>query len=1138
MYRFSLFCFGLLLACGFPSNSQNLDLKFKRLSTEQGLSHDHVLAIFKDSKGFMWLGTEGGLNKYDGYEFTIFRNNPDDRKSIKDNYVHDILEDQYGNLLIGINGGLEKFDYLKNEFTHYDIHGFTVRDLFEDSKKNLWLATDGGLFQFDAKQGILKRFAHDNNNLASISDNLLYEIAEDNASHLWIASRNGLNVFDLKSEQFKHYFHDPNNNTSISSNYSRSVFKDSKANIWIGTRSAGVCLYNPKDDSFINYKHDPNNRNSLCLDDVLSFAEDEQGNLWIGTENGGIDLFKNGSFKNSTTKRGDNRSLSNASIYCLYRDDINNMWVGTYAGGVNLLSKYGDKFYHYKQTIGDPGSLSSNNILSIGGDSEGNVWVGTDGDGLDKLNRKTSTFTHFAHDPNNKNSVSGNHIFSIYEFDSNTLIITFYRGGFDIYDKRQNRFTHHVLRETDNIPNPSIIISCKENDEEIWLGTSSLGLWKYNIKTHQQKQYKRDTNDPHSISDDVITSVCRDYQGNLWFGTSGGLSFYNREEDNFTVYKNDRNDKRSIGHNSVYALFQDSKNNLWIGTAGGGLNLFDYKTKTFRPFMEKDGLANNTIFGILEDEKGNLWLSTNKGLSRFDPINKIFRNYDVTDGVQGNQFRFNAAYKAKDGEMYFGGTNGMNAFYPDRIHDNPFIPAIKFTGLEIFNKPVELIGVGSAISKDSSEVKEITLAYNQSVFTLKFASLNFTNPEKNQYAYKLEGFDNEWNLIKTKRTATYTNLDQGHYTFKVIGSNNDGLWNDDGASIDLVITPPLWKTWWFRLFAGAVFIFILFFIYRLRVEQIQNQKRILEHQVTLRTREVVAQKEEIESQKESIEEKSMMLEKQYEEISANNEKIILQNNKIEEAQKEIQEKNEQLETIVRTRTEQLRKTFANLKETNKELDQFIYRSAHDLKGPIATIIGLCHVGGLETTDEKIIALLNKMERSAGEMARKLTRLMKIHEINTMDLNFREVKHMDIINEIIDEVDYEYHCKQNTVINVRSDLTTLYADRYLLKILLKNVIENSIKFRDQQKAVSYVQIHVTSVNDQVIFSIIDNGVGIPKEEANRVFDLFVVATEHVKGYGIGLYESKLIARRLNGNIELKYPQNGETEFRITLGGSEI
>jgi ligand-binding sensor domain-containing protein/signal transduction histidine kinase len=1136
MYRFSILCIGLLIAFVSPSYSQNPDFKFRHFSTDQGLSHDHVLAILKDSKGFMWFGTEGGLNKYDGYEFTIYRNNVDNPYSIKDNYVHDVLEDRSGNLLVGINGGLEKFDYINNRFLHGDINGFTARDLFEDKKGNLWLATDGGLFLYDVEKGVLKHYAHNENDSTSLSDNLLYEIAEDNNDCLWIVSRNGLNVFDPKKATFKRYFHDKNNKTALSNNYTRSVFKDSKGSIWVGTRNSGVSLYNPKTDSFINFKHDPDNKNSLCHNDIFAFSEDEKGNVWIGTENGGIDLFnlKNGTFKNYTSKKGDDRTLSNSSIYNIYRDDIGNMWLGTYAGGVNMFAKYGDKFYHYKQIPGDLTSLSSSNVLSLGGDSDGNIWVGTDGDGLNLLNKRTGTFLHYVHDPKNKNSISNDHIFSVCEFDKNTIIVTFFRGGFDVFKKNTGQFTHHAIEEAYNIPNPSIIVAYKENENEVWLGTSSLGLWKYNIHTQTHKQYIHEANNPHSLSDDVVTSIYKDHLGNFWFGTSGGLSKYDRTHDNFIIYKNGGNDSKSLSHNSIYAIFEDSHNNLWIGTAGGGLNLFDRTTNSFKAYTEKNGLANNTIFGILEDEKGNLWVSTNKGISKFDLEKKSFRNYDVTDGVQGNQFRFNASYKAKDGEMYFGGTNGVNTFYPDKIIDNPFVPPVKFTEFEIFNKPVELMGIQSNISRDSSTVQEITLDYTQTVFTFKFAALNFTNSEKNQYAYKLEGFDNDWNAIKTKRTATYTNLDPGHYTFKVIGSNNDGVWNKAGAAIELIITPPMWKTWWFRIFAVTALLLLLFFIYRLRVAQIEKQKRLLEYQVTVRTKEVVAQKEEIESQKESIEEKSIMLEKQYEEIMTNNEKILLQNNKIEEAQKEIQDKNEQLENIVKMRTEQLRKTFANLKETNNELDQFIYRSAHDLKGPIATIIGLCHVGELETQDEKIISLLGKLELSAEEMARKLARLMKIHEINTLDVNYKEVHSGELIKEIIEEIDQEYHCKEKMVINVRSEKNAVRSDRYLLKIMLRNIIENSIKFRDQHKAVNYVQIDVTGSNGETVFSIIDNGVGIPKEEAHRVFDLFVVATEHIKGYGIGLYESKLIARRLNGNIELRYPQNGETEFRITLG----
>jgi ligand-binding sensor domain-containing protein/signal transduction histidine kinase len=1146
MPRLHILAIAFVISHAICAQTQNRDIKFRHLTTAQGLSHDHVQGILRDSEGFMWFATEGGLNKFDGYDFTIFRNNPEDSTSIAENFVSDVIEDKNGNVLVALNNGFDRFDRKKNAFFHFDVKGFSVRDLFEDSKGNLWLGTDGGVFQYDLDKGIIRQFNHADNDPASLSHYLVYEMTEDKDHNIWISTRKGLNKLNPATGHITHYFNIPGNDQSVIDDYIRTVFCDSKGNVWAGTRSSGISRIDPKTNRFTNFKHRDGDPTSLCYNDILTFGEDEYGNIWIGTENGGVDLYdyKTNSFKNYTTKKGDALSISNPSVHYIYAAKTGDIWIGTYAGGANLVSKYGDKFRYYRQINDDPSSLSSSNVLSLNGDQQGDIWVGTDGNGLNLLDKKTGTFRHFVHNPNDKTSIKSNYVFSISDFDADNLLLTFYRGGFDIFNKKSGKSKHFITDQEnkDHFGNASILIGFKEDEENVWLGTTSsgYGLVRYNVKNGQYKIYRPDPKNPRSISGAAVTTILKDNSGQLWFGTATGLCRYDREHDDFVMYQYSQADKSSLSHNSIYALFADSKNNIWIGTANGGLNLYLSKSDNFKNFTEKNGLANNTIFGILEGSNGELWLSTNKGISRFNPATGDVKNYDVADGVQGNQFRFNASYKAKDGEMYFGGTNGFNSFYPDKVVENTFVPPIRLTGFEVFNKPVNQSDPESPISESITEAKIITLPYTQTVFTFKFSALNYTAPEKNRYAYWLKDFDKGWNDIGTKRTVTYTNIDPGEYTFIVKGCNNDGIWNETGTSIKLIITPPFWKTWWFRTLAGAMIIVGLFSIYKLRVASIEKQKVELEHQVFERTREIVAQKEEIESQKESIDEKNAMLENQYLEITAKNQKIMIQSSRIEDAKVEIERKNnelnvynKELENMVKKKTHQLEKTFEILKESNHELDQFIYRSAHDLKGPIASIIGLCNLGSLETRDPKMLELLSKMEQSAAVLTKKLSRLMKIHEINTLQVNMQKVDTRSLVNEVIEEINLENDC-ENIRIRVQSTNGTMIdTDKELLKILLKNVIENSIKYKDDEKDNHYVNINISAQPERTVFSVIDNGIGIPKHEANRVFDLFVVATENIKGFGIGLYEAKVIARKLNGDIELKYPESGETEFDITF-----
>ncbi|HEY9606736.1 MAG TPA: two-component regulator propeller domain-containing protein [Allocoleopsis sp.] len=562
-------------------------------------------------------------------------------------------------------------------------------------------------------------------------------------------------------------------------------------------------------------------------------SEDEFGNLWLATSSWygnsygmGLDKFtpKTGEFSHYTNEPANPKSLSENIVSYILIDNYGILWIGTGFSGINKFDTKPNRFIHYKHENTNKNSLADNHIGSIYEDKKGAIWIGTFNGGLDRFERGSQKFVHYKHESNNSNSLSSNNIWSIYEDSYGLLWVGTFDGGLNQLNNKTGSFIHYT-KNSDNpySLNDNAIVSILEDHlGNLWIGTFSGGLNKFNRKTRQFIHYKNDPNNTKSLSDNNVFSIYEDKKGNLWLGTwSGGLNKFNRDTGEFTRYTHNSNNPNSLSYDRVLALYEYPVGTLWIGTFGGGLDKFDIATETFTHYTVADGLPNNSVVGILSDDEGNLWLSTGKGLSKFNPKTEKFRNYDVSDGLQGNEFDgIKAHFRSKTGEMFFGGLNGFNAFYPDRVKDNPHIPPIVLTDFKKLNKSIKL-------DRAISETKEIKLSYKDKFIGFEFAALDYTNPQKNQYAYKLEGFDKDWIHAGNQRTATYTNLDGGTYIFRVKGSNNDGIWNETGTSIAIIISPPPWKTWWaYTLYVLALIVAVLGYI-RWRTHTQERENAIL-----------------------------------------------------------------------------------------------------------------------------------------------------------------------------------------------------------------------------------------------------------------------------------------------------------------------
>jgi len=821
-------------------------LKLEHLSLEHGLSQSTVNAIVQDGQGFMWFGTQDGLNRYDGYSVRVYKHNAADSNSISDNGIWSLLRDTHGDIWIGtMQGGLNRYVVDQDKFIHFrhdpsdpfSISENNVTSVYQDSRGNLWMGTlNNGVNVYDRLRNRFIRVQHDRENPQSLSDNAVWSICEDKHHNVWIATWGGLNKLvvndsagastaqGLTEANFLRYRHDAQDRASLSSDNVRTIYVDRSGTLWVGTWGGGLNRYDETADSFRQYRFDPNDPGTLSSVLVLSLREDSQRNLWVGTGDGGLNLLNpaSGSFTRFRHDPSNPKSLNNNIICSIYEDRSGTLWIGTGAGGINWYDRKKNKFPHYRKDESGLVNLSGNDVSSIIEDKWGELWIGTYGNGLNRFDRKKNRIIQYRHDPDNPHSLSHNNIFALHESRNGDLWIGTDGGGLNRFDRAKNQFIRyrHNPKNPNSLAQDEVTAILETINGGLWLGTTGRGVDRFDRSGNLFVHYRHEENNPHSLGGNTVMVVYEDHKGDIWIGTYGeGAHRYDPTMDSFIRYQHNPEDPRSLSNNTVMSIYEDNDGILWLGTYAGGLNRFDRTTEKFTHVTEAEGLPNNVIYGILPDDKGNLWLSTNKGLAKYNPRTGSVRNYDVTDGLQGNEFNQWSHFRSKTGEIFIGGINGFNAFFPDSIRDNPYIPPVVLTSFKVFDQPV-------ALDRSITVVDAIQLSYDQNFFSLEFVALNYTSQEKNQYAYMLEGLDASWIAAGTRRYASYTNLDPGDYVLRVKGSNNDGIWNEHGVSIAVTITPPYWKTWWFRIGAVVTGTGLLFLMYRYRVRKLLEIERI------------------------------------------------------------------------------------------------------------------------------------------------------------------------------------------------------------------------------------------------------------------------------------------------------------------------
>lgn len=789
----------------------------------------------KDSRGFIWIGTIDGLNLYNGYDFRVFKHNPADSNSISDNFISTIIEDYNGNLWIGTQGGgLNKFNPAKEEFEVYlndpsnknsicSNFIFHHKSLHLDNDTILWIGTDNGLCNLNLKTGIFKHFEIDCQNSAGNKVSDVRIIFEDYKNRLWIGSDIGLIKFSKEDGTSLLYEKRKNEPKSISNNIITSIAPDKNNDrLWVGTEE-GLNLFYIEDEQFIKYFNVSGKSNSLGDNSITSIITDKFGEIWIGTKSGGLnkyDASKN-TFKQFKYDPSNPDGINDNYVDYLYCDDADILWIGTVNAGINMLDLKNKSFELIRNDPKNVNSLSYNTIRSIYEDKKGIIWIGTYGGGLNRYDG--DHFIHYKHDPHDPGSLSHNIVSVILEDNLNNFWIGTWGGGLNKFDRTTGRFKQSVLDVPEFIND-----LYADDDNNLWIG-SNRGLFIYKQREKKLFRLDSDTLNTRKLTASSINKILKDSYGNIWIGTWEGLNriemdYNSLSPDTIIQYKKGEMNQRNLSDNRIITIYEDSRKNLWLGTYASGLSRIDLKSiydpsvtpSEFQYYTVEDGMPGNTIYGILEDLKGSLWLSTNNGLSKFDEQNEIFYNFDVDDGLQGNQFYWKAFLKNRLGKMYFGGTNGLNSFYPDSIYTAIEYPVVVITDLLLFNKTVNVgdLSFGRQILENSITVtKEIVLSRKDYSFSFEFTALTYKSQDKIRFRYKLENFDPDWIQTDSKRRyATYSHLRPGDYIFKVRSTNKNGLWNDEYTSLKITVLPAYWETIWAFLVYALIFILLLLYL--------------------------------------------------------------------------------------------------------------------------------------------------------------------------------------------------------------------------------------------------------------------------------------------------------------------------------------
>ena len=1078
---FLLFCFLLMVA--LPSFAENNNPTFEKISSQKWLYQRNITCVTQDPGGYLWFGTNNGLYRFDGYSTREFKHDAHNSNSINHNNVNCIYADKSGIIWLGTWGGLSRLDPSTGNITRYkydsknikSLSNNDVRAIQEDSDGNLWIGTfGGGLNRFNRLNGEFTAFMHSSGSAGSITSNYINTITRDKRGNLWVGTRRGINKLETENVRFTSYQSMSLENEEQSSANISCIYEDENGAIWFGTFGGGLLKLDRRNGKLISFMHDPKSDQSLSSNTIYSLAAEDDSRLWISTPEGiNILDFNSGQLTFIQNEPDNPNSLLNNDVRILFRDRAEVMWIVT-AEGVNMYSKLSGRFKKFQKNPNNKSSLSSNIVNAFCEDSNGMIWIGTR-DGLNRFNRATRVFETVLLEPASKEIPVSNEIKSLL-IDSKGRFWIGTTNGLNLYNRETGKV--QVFRydpANANNLNNEIHVIYETRNGEIWCGIRR-GLVKFDTTNGYFSLFRPDP----LVSDNQIANsvyaIHEDRFGNFWIGTlGGGLSEFNRQKQTFRRFKNNPTDSLSISHNSVISLHEDQFGFFWVGTYGGGLNRMDLKSGRFINYTARNGLPDDIVYSILEDSQGNLWISTNTGLVKFDTKTKTFRNYDVLDGLQSNEFTIGSSLKCTNGEMLFGGISGFNMFDPDSILENNYIPPTVITRFKVLDKEVV----------PSDEV--LKLAYNQNYISIEFSSLSYALSDKNQFAYKLEGFDEDWIFSGNRRFVSYSNLGPGEYTFLVKSSNSDGLWNEKPAAFRIVIERPFWKTWWFIFICVVLGASLLYLGLRFRVRSINNRNQLLEAKVKQRTAELEKATQEAQAAKETAE------------------------------------------------------------KASRSKSGFLANMSHEIRTPLNGILGFTDLllrNDPSEDDKKYLELI----RSSGDtLLNLLSDILDLNKIEQGKLTIEKIRFNLVENIKQTLTPYQYRANEKGLqISVSFDERIpqmVLGDPTRIKQLVINLVSNSIKFTETGGIFVRFELDSTINNDssfRLKGIVSDSGIGISEDKQELIFDSFTQAdgsfTRKYGGSGLGLSIVKQLLRLMGGRIELHSPNPSKPFESASPGAS--
>ncbi len=1087
---FKLFILGLFVSalpclCLFAVQE---DQRFEHITVDQGLSSGTVTCILQDRKGFIWIGTSAGLNRFDGYNFRIYPLQPKRAHSLSSGHIRTLYEDRQGVMWIGTgDGGLNKYDRSRDRFTAYrnipgdagSLGSDNVMVIYEDSGGTLWIGTEGGgLNRFDRQKERFILYQHSADDPASLSSDVVSAICEDAAGVLWIGTAQGLNKFDPHTGRFSHYRNRADVPHNLSNDAVNTIYEDSLGILWIGTMD-GLNRFDRQKDQFVHFHNRAEDPGSLSNDTVTAIYEDRAAELWIGTVRGlnRLDRLRD-RFIRYPSLADDPGSLSHGAVAAIYQDQSGLLWIGTVGGGVNKFDTKREKFELYRADAAGHNSLSSSLVMAIYEDLSGIVWLGTWGGGLNRFDRKKNRFTHYKADPEKPDSLNSDVVLAIAEGRGGALWLGTWGGGLNKFDPKKGVFTRymHNPQAASSLGDNFVFALHQDRSGILWIGTWQGGLDRFDPQKETFTHYRSRPGDPHSLAENYVPEIYEDRSGILWLGTGkSGLHRFDRQTEQFTRFRYDPADANSLSSDSVRAVHEDLQGVLWIGTLGGGLNKFERDKNRWTHYTVQQGLPDNMVYGILEDDHGSLWISTKKGLSKFNPGKETFKNYDANNGLQGDDFTAGAYYKSRrNGEMFFGGKNGFNIFQPDMVKEDTYIPPLVFTAFKRFNQLVEL-------DQGISEIREIKIPYKDNFISFEFAALDYRNPQDVHYAYILEGFHKGWVQRGSIHHVDFTNLKGGTYMLRVKASRGQGSWNEEETSLKIIVVPPFWQTWWFRILVLVLFLVSFYSIYRLRLRNIENQRAMLKAQVKERTTELETAWHIAERERRAAE------------------------------------------------------------EANRFKSEFLARMSHEIRTPLNAIIGFNDMMLNTDLTEEQLDYVRTAIRSGESLLTLINDILDFSKVESGQLDLESVDFdpevtafdvCDLMRPKTGTRPVEILCRIGDQVPA-----LVKGDPGRFRQVLVNLMANAVKFTDQGEVELAIDVESEDEHSLVLNTAVkDTGIGIPGDQLDAIFECFQQvdgsSTREYEGSGLGLVICRHLARLMHGDIRVESKLGEGSTFYFT------